>query len=585
MPPVKSFGERIADALVEDGLLSARQIEELVAQQKQGGTRLLKLILEKAYVSEQDMAVCMGRVLNTPPINLLRIQIPLDIADLLPREVAQNHKVVPVSRLDNKLFLAMADPLNVLALDDVKRITKLEVAPLIASEKQIIEKLNHIESAKSGSMEDIIEDAKKKESAEKAEKKGDDDEKVEVSSDSFQEVNLDELAASSEEAPVIKLANLILLQAIKDRASDIHVEPFDKTMKLRYRVDGVLMDATPPPKQMQLALASRFKIMSSLDIAERRLPQDGRMRLRVGGKDYDLRVSILPTVHGEKIVLRVLDKGNLSASLDKLGLDPDTFAQVKSAVDAPHGLILVTGPTGSGKTTTLYSALNELNNPVYNIVTVEDPVEFQIPGINQVPVKKEIGLSFANALRSILRQDPDIIMIGEIRDTETAEIAVEAALTGHQVLSTMHCNDAPGAVARMDDMGIAPFLISSSVILACAQRLMRRICSHCKEPVEYPDKMFSDLNIDPAVFDGVTLYRGRGCERCKNSGYAGRLAIIEAMTVTDEIRKLVIARANTRELSKVAIGQGMRTLRMVALDRVRDGVSTLEQVLMLTASH
>ncbi len=584
MPAVKSFGERIADALVEDGLLSARQIEELVAQQKQGGTRLLKLILEKAYVSEQDMAVCMGRVLNTPPINLLRVTIPLDIADLLPREVAQNHKVVPVSRLDNKLFLAMADPLNVLALDDVKRITKLEVSPLIASEKQIIEKLNHIESAKSGSMEDIIEDAKKKQSAEKAAGE-EDDSKVEVSKDSFEEVNLDQLAASSEEAPVIKLANLILLQAIKDRASDIHVEPFDKTTKLRYRVDGVLMEATPPPKQMQLALASRFKIMSSLDIAERRLPQDGRMRLRVGGKDYDLRVSILPTVHGEKIVLRVLDKGNLSASLDKLGLDPDTFTQVKSAVDAPHGLILVTGPTGSGKTTTLYSALNELNNPVFNIVTVEDPVEFQIPGINQVPVKKEIGLSFANALRSILRQDPDIIMIGEIRDTETAEIAVEAALTGHQVLSTMHCNDAPGAVARMDDMGIAPFLISSSVILACAQRLMRRICSHCKEPVEYPDKMFSDLNIDPAVFDGVTLYRGRGCERCKNSGYAGRLAIIEAMTVTDEIRKLVIARANTRELSKVAIGQGMRTLRMVALDRVRDGVSTLEQVLMLTSAH
>jgi type IV pilus assembly protein PilB len=582
MPPVKSFGERIADALVEDGLLSARQIEELVEQQKQGGTRLLKLILEKAYVSEQDMAVCMGRVLNTPPINLSRVTISLELADLLPREVAQNHKVVPISRLDNKLFLAMADPLNVLALDDVKRITRLEVAPLIASEKAIIEKLNHIDAAKSGSMEDIIEDAKKKQTAEN-EQAGDDN--IEISKESLEEVNLDQLAASSEEAPVIKLANLILVQAIKDRASDIHVEPFEKGMKLRYRVDGVLADATPPPKQMQLALASRLKIMSSLDIAERRLPQDGRMRLRVGGKDYDLRVSILPTVHGEKIVLRVLDKGNLSASLDKLGLDPDTFHQVKSAVDAPHGLILVTGPTGSGKTTTLYSALNELNSPVYNIVTVEDPVEFQIPGINQVPVKKEIGLSFAAALRSILRQDPDIVMIGEIRDTETAEIAVEAALTGHQVLSTMHCNDAPGAVARMDDMGIAPFLISSSVILACAQRLMRKICSHCKEPVEYPEKMYRDLNIDPAVFEGVTFYRGRGCERCKNSGYAGRLAIIEAMTITDEIRKLIIARANTRELSKVAIGQGMKTLRMVALDRVRDGVSTLEQVLMLTAAH
>src|SRR5215471_10515756 len=316
MPPPKTFGERIADALVEDGLLSAKQVEELLQQQKKEGTRLLKLLLEKAYVSEQDMAVSMGRVLNTPPINLARINVPLEIADLLPREIAHNHKVVPVSRLDNKLFLAMADPLNVLALDDVKRITRLEVTPLIASEKAIIEKLNHIESAKSGSMEDIIEDAKKKQAAEKAE-----DESIEVAKESVEEVNLDQLAASSEEAPVIKLANLILVQAIKDRASDIHVEPFDKGMKLRYRVDGVLMDATPPPKQMQMALASRFKIMSSLDIAERRLPQDGRMRLRVGGKDYDLRVSILPTVHGEKIVLRVLDKGNLSASLDKLGLD------------------------------------------------------------------------------------------------------------------------------------------------------------------------------------------------------------------------------------------------------------------------
>src|SRR5215471_2893703 len=456
MPPVKSFGERIADALVEDGLLTTKQVEELLEQQKKGGTRLLKLILEKAYVSEQDMAVSMGRVLNTPPINLARINVPLEIADLLPRELAHNHKVVPVSRLDNKLFLAMADPLNVLAIDDVKRITRLEVAPLIASEKAILDKLNNIDASKSGSMEDIIQETKKRDVEADADN-------IEVSSESVEEVNLDQLAASSEEAPVIKLANLILVQAIKDRASDVHIEPFEKGLRLRYRIDGVLVDATAPPKTMQLALASRFKIMSSLDIAERRLPQDGRMRIRVGGKDYDLRVSIMPTVHGEKIVLRVLDKSNLSASIDKLGLDPDTFQQFKGAVDAPHGLILVTGPTGSGKTTTLYSALNELNNPMYNIVTVEDPVEFQIPGINQVPVKKEIGLSFANALRSILRQDPDIIMIGEIRDTETAEIAVEAALTGHQVLSTMHCNDAPGSIARLDDMGIQPFLISSSV--------------------------------------------------------------------------------------------------------------------------
>ncbi len=579
MPPIKSFGERIADALVEDGLLTLEQVQELLEQQKKEGTRLLKLILEKAYVSEQDMAVSMGRVLNTPPINLSRLMIPPEVAELVPREMARNHKVIPVSRLENKLFLAMADPLNVLALDDVRRITRLEVSPLIAAEKAIIDKLNHIDASKSGSMEDIISDARMKGDVDP------DAENVEVSKETIEEVNLDQLAASSEEAPVIKLANLILLQAVKDRASDVHIEPFEKTLRLRYRIDGVLVDATPPPKQMQLALASRFKIMSSLDIAERRLPQDGRLRIRVAGRDYDLRVSIMPTVHGEKIVLRLLDKSNLSASIDKLGLDPDTFQQFKAAIDAPHGLILVTGPTGSGKTTTLYSALNELNNPIYNIITVEDPVEFQVPGINQVPVKKEIGLTFANALRSILRQDPDIIMIGEIRDTETAEIAVEAALTGHQVLSTMHCNDAPGAIARLDDMGIAPFLISSSVILSCAQRLMRRICSHCKEPVTYPPKMFQDLGIDPSIFDGCTLYRGHGCERCKNSGYLGRLAIIEAMTITDEIRKLIIARASSREMGKVAIGQGMRTLRMVALDRVRDGVSTLEQVLVLTAAH
>jgi type IV pilus assembly protein PilB len=578
MAKIKSFAERIADALVEDGLLSANQIEELLERQKKEGARLVKLLVDKdkQYVSDQDLAVCMGRVLNVSPINLARISIMPDVIELVPRDTAYNHKVVPVSRLENKLFLAMADPLNVLAIDDVRRITKLEIAPLIASEKAILEKLNAIDAAKGGSMEDLIQDAAKRES---------EDETLESVREAVEEVNLDQLAASSEEAPVIKLANLVVLQAIKDRASDIHLEPFEKQMRLRYRIDGVLIDATPPPKQMQLALASRFKIMSNLDIAERRLPQDGRMRVKVGGKDYDLRVSVLPTVHGEKIVLRVLDKSNLSAAIDKLGLDESTFKQFRTAIDAPHGLILVTGPTGSGKTTTLYSALNELNNPTWNIVTVEDPVEFQIPGINQVPTKKDIGLSFANALRSILRQDPDIIMIGEIRDTETAEIAIEAALTGHQVLSTMHCNDAPGAIARLDDMGIAPFLISSSVILSCAQRLMRRICSHCKEPVAYPAKMFEDLGIDPTMFDGVQLFRGRGCDRCKNSGYVGRMAIIEAMTITDQIRKLVIARSSTREMAKVAVEQGMRTLRMVALNRARDGISTLEQVLVTTSQY
>jgi type IV pilus assembly protein PilB len=576
MPPVKSFGERIADALVEDGLLSTAQVEELLTLQRKEGTRLLKLILEKGAVSETDMVVCMGRVLNVAPINISRIGIPLDVATLVPREIATNHKVLPVSRLDNKVFIAMADPLNVLALDDIKRITKLDVIPLIASEKAILDKLHNLDSGRD-TMKDIIEDAQRR-----ADDEAEADH-LEVAREIAEDINLDQLAASSEEAPVIKLANLIIVQAIKDRSSDIHIEAFEKSVRLRYRIDGALVDVTPPPKNMQVPLISRIKIMSNLDIAERRLPQDGRMRVKVGGRDVDLRVSILPTVHGEKCVLRILDKTNLSTSLDKLGLDQDTYRRVKAAVDAPHGLILVTGPTGSGKTTTLYSALNELNSPDYNIVTVEDPVEFQLPGINQVPTKKEIGLSFANALRSILRQDPDIIMIGEIRDTETAEIAVESALTGHQVLSTLHCNDAPGAIARLDDMGIAPFLISSSVILSCAQRLIRRICSVCKEPVTYPPKMYEDLSIDPAIFDGVTLYRGRGCERCKNTGYSGRLAIIEAMTISDDIRRLIIQRASAHEIGQVAVASGMRTLRTVALDRAREGITTLEQVLLSTS--
>ena len=579
MAAIKTFGERIADALIEEGLLTIKQVEDLMVLQKKEGTRLLKLIMDKALVNDADMVVSMGRVLNAPPINLARLSIPHEIAGLVPKDVAATHKILPVSRLNNRLYVAMADPLNVLALDDIKRLTHMEVSPMIAIEKAIMDKLNNLEVSKSGSMEDIIQDAQKKAEAEA------DADNLEVAREESEDVNLDQLAASTEEAPVIKLANIILVQAIKDRASDIHLEPFEKNVRLRYRIDGALIDVTPPPKSMQLALTSRLKIMSSLDIAERRLPQDGRMRVKVAGRDIDLRVSFLPTVHGEKCVLRVLDKSNLSASMDKLGMDTATFRNFKAAVDAPHGLLLVTGPTGSGKTTTLYSALNELNNPEFNIITVEDPVEFQIPGINQVPVRKEIGLTFANALRSILRQDPDIIMIGEIRDTETAEIAVEAALTGHQVLSTMHCNDAPGAIARLDDMEIAPFLISSSVILSCAQRLMRRICPVCKEPVTYPPKMYQDLDINPKMFEGSTLYKGRGCERCKNTGYAGRLAVIEAMAISDEIRKLIIERASSTEIGKIAIQQGMKTLRMVALEKVREGGTTLEQVLVTTASH
>jgi len=577
MPPVKTLGERIADALVEDGLLTTAQVEELLEKQKKEGIRFIKLVVEKSYINEQDLVVCMGRVLNTSPINVLRITPTAEVAELIPRDLATNYKVFPVAKLGTRLYLAMADPLNVLAVDDVKRLTKLEVYPLIASEKAILDRIANLDTSRTTSMEEII-----KESTEQAEAEAE-AESLELTTEAAETTDLAQLASSSEEAPVIKLANLILVQAIKDRASDIHIEPFETIVRLRYRIDGSLVDMPPPPKNLQVALASRLKVMSSLDISERRLPQDGRMRVRVGGRDIDLRVSFLPTVHGEKCVLRVLDKSNLSASMDQLGIDAETYVRFKAAVDAPHGLILVTGPTGSGKTSTLYSALNELNSPQFNIITVEDPVEFQLPGINQVPVKKEIGLTFANALRSILRQDPDIIMIGEIRDTETAEIAVESALTGHQVLSTMHCNDAAGAVARLDDMEIAPFLISSAVILSCGQRLMRRICNSCKEPLNYPPKMFADLGINPADFEGAALFRGRGCERCKNTGYSGRLAILEAMTMTDELRKLIIKRSSAQELAKVAIEQGMKTLRTVALEKAREGLSTLEQTLLITS--
>jgi type IV pilus assembly protein PilB len=578
MAQAKTFGERIADALVEDGLLTAEDLAGLLELQKKEGVRLLKLVVDKGCISEQDLAVSMGRVLRVSPINLGRVSISSDLAEIIPRDVAHNYRVVPVSRVENHLFLAMSDPLNVLAMDDVRRITKLEITPLIASEKAIQDKLMQMETGRTGTMEELIQDAQKHAEEEEAA------ESLETVKETIEEVNLDKLTASVEEAPVIKLANLIIVQAIKERASDIHIEPFEKMVRLRYRVDGVLLDRTPPPRNLQVPLISRLKIMSSLDIAERRKPQDGRMRVKVSGRDYDMRVSLMPTVHGEKCVLRVLDKSSLSGSMDKLGMDPDTLQRFTAAVAAPHGMLLVTGPTGSGKTTTLYSALNELNNPEYNIITVEDPVEFQIQGINQVAARKEIGLSFATALRSILRQDPDIVMIGEIRDTETAEIAVEAALTGHQVLSTMHCNDAAGAIARLDDMGVAPFLISSSLILTCAQRLIRRICLGCKEQVNYPAKMFVDLGIPPEYFEGVHLRRGRGCDRCNNSGYSGRSAILEAMTITDDIRRLIINRAGAMQIGALAIEQGMKTLRHVGLEKAREGLTTLEQVLVSTSN-
>jgi type IV pilus assembly protein PilB len=403
---------------------------------------------------------------------------------------------------------------------------------------------------------------------------------TEIVTQKREEIDLDRLAHQSEDAPVIKIVNLILVQALKEKASDIHIEPFEKTLKLRYRVDGALVEASSPPKALQLPIASRIKILAGLDIAERRLPQDGRFRIRVSGKEVDLRISVLPTIHGEKIVIRLLDKSALSGSVAHLGMDEHTLGIFKNAIDAPHGMILVTGPTGSGKTTTLYTVLQELNNPEYNIVTVEDPIGYQLAGVNQVAVKSDIGLDFAGALRSILRQDPDIVMIGEIRDNETADIAVKAALTGHQVLSTLHTNDAAGAITRLDDMGIEPFLISTSVILSCAQRLVRRICPNCREEFKPEPEMLVKMGIeDPET----TFYHGAGCDRCKRRGYYGRAAILEVLPVTESVRRLIIKRASAAVIKAQAAAEGMKTLRVVGIDKAREGVTTLEEVCRVTS--
>jgi type IV pilus assembly protein PilB len=503
-------------------------------------------------------------------VNLARIRIPEEIMGLIPREMAKANKLVPVARLNGKLFVAMADPTNVLAVDDVKRRVQLDVVPMIATEKGVMDALSGVHGG--ANMGQVLRQVK-----EEVEKPVDG---VEVQAKTSEEIDIDRLAEDSEDAPVIKIVNLIMVQAIREKASDIHIEPFQKTLKLRYRVDGDLVPAESPPKALQLAITSRIKILAGLNIAERRVPQDGRFRIKVMGKEVDLRVSILPTTHGEKIVIRLLDKSVLTGSIDQMGLDEETLVKFRKAIDAPHGMILVTGPTGSGKTTTLYSVLQELNNPQYNIVTVEDPIEYELGGINQVAVRNDIGLDFASALRSILRQDPDIVMVGEIRDNETADIAVKAALTGHQVLSTLHTNDAAGAITRLDDMGIEPFLISSSILMTCAQRLVRRVCANCREEFQAEPEVFARLGIEQAE---AVFYRGSGCDRCKGRGYLGRLAIIEALTVTESIRRLIMKRASAAVIKNQAITEGMKTLRMVGIDKALEGQTTLEEVLRVAA--
>ena len=567
----KSFGERIADVLIEEGLLLPNQLEEAIGIQKSEGGRLLKILTDRQFVTEQDMVFSIGRCLNTPPVNLSRLRVPEEVMSIVPRDMAKANKLVPIARLDGKLFVAMADPTNVLALDDLKRRVQLEIVPMIATERAVLDTLAGVHGA--GNMSQVLRQVSE-EAAQNAEN-------VEVQASKREEIDLDRLAHDSEDAPVIKIVNLILAQAVKEKASDIHIEPFQNTLKLRYRIDGELLLAESPPKALQLAITSRIKILAGLNIAERRVPQDGRFRIRVLGKEIDLRISILPTAHGEKIVIRILDKASLSGSIDQMGMDRDTLSKFKKAIDAPHGMILVTGPTGSGKTTTLYSVLHELNSPQYNIVTVEDPIEYELAGINQVAVRADIGLDFASALRSILRQDPDIVMVGEIRDNETADIAVKAALTGHQVLSTLHTNDAAGAITRLDDMGIEPFLISSSILMTCAQRLVRRICTNCKEQFMPEPEVVQKLGLTEnkeAVF-----YHGGGCDRCKGRGYLGRAALIEALPVSEAIRRLIIKRASAAVIKNQAMTEGMKTLRVIGIEKALEGVTTLEEVWGVTA--
>src|ERR1700730_7645700 len=567
----KSFGERIADVLIEDGLLLPNQLEEAMGIQKSEGGRLLKILTDKRFFTEQEWAVSVGRGRSTPPINLSKLRVPEDVMSLVPREMAKANKLVAIARLDGKLFVAMSDPTNVLAVDDLKRRVQLEIVPMIATERAVNDALTGVHGA--GDMSQVL-----KKVAEEAAQTA---EAVEVHANKREEIDLDRLAHDSEDAPVIKIVNLILAQAVKEKASAIHIEPFHNTLKLRYRIDGELIPAESPPKALQLAITSRIKILAGLNIAERRVPQDGRFRIRVLGKEIDLRISILPTAHGEKIVIRILDKSSLTGTIDQMGMDAETLAKFRKAIDAPHGMILVTGPTGSGKTTTLYSVLHELNSPEYNIVTVEDPIEYELSGINQVAVRADIGLDFSSALRSILRQDPDIVMVGEIRDNETADIAVKAALTGHQVLSTLHTNDAAGAITRLDDMGIEPFLISSSVIMACAQRLVRRICTNCREEFVPEPEIFERLSMKEP--EGAVFYHGSGCERCKGRGYLGRVAIVEALPVSESIRRLIIKRASSAVVKNQAMAEGMRTLRMVGLDKALEGVTTLEEIWRVTS--
>ncbi|MGC8718617.1 MAG: type IV-A pilus assembly ATPase PilB [Thermodesulforhabdaceae bacterium] len=561
--------KRLGQLLVEEGVISKEQLTEALHEQMKTKERLGAILIRKGFISDVDLAVALARQTKLPLINPLKINIPEEIQSLILQETAEKYQAIPFGMVGNVLHVATSDPTNRLAADDLRFLTQKTIKLHVAPETAIRQILEHRRESSSESLDEALRLLS---------------EDVDVIQESGEEVDLAEIQGEAGEAPIVKLVNSLLTDAIRKKASDIHIEPYEKTLRIRYRIDGVLYEIMRPPVKFKNAIASRIKIMSNLDIAERRLPQDGRIKAKIAGREIDFRVSCLPTIFGEKIVLRILDKSNLQIDMTQLGFEPDQFEAFKKAIYRPYGMVLVTGPTGSGKTTTLYSALTELNKTERNISTVEDPVEYNLPGINQVQVHEAIGLTFATALRAFLRQDPDIIMVGEIRDYETAEIAIKAALTGHLVLSTLHTNDAPSTVTRLINMGVEPFLVASALNLALAQRLVRKLCDQCKT-IDHditPDLLL-DIGVPEHYIDGFVCYKARGCPACNNTGYRGRIALYEVMPIHDEIQELILANAPAAEIKKEAIRLGMKTLRLSGINKVRDGITSIEEVVRATA--
>jgi type IV pilus assembly protein PilB len=569
-----SNDNRLGELLVRKNVISLNELRQAQELQKASGGNLGKSLTKLGHVTDDEMTEFLAAQYNVPAIDLSEYTIDHEIAELIPQEVAERHRILPISRAGTSLVVAMVDPTNLHAIDDIKFLTGYNVEPVVASEASIDKAIEGCYTSPLASYDEVMD--------------GFDDEEFEFGTegDEDEDGSVLELEKLSEDAPVVRLVNLILVNAIKKGASDIHVEIYEKGLRVRYRVDGVLHEEMRPPFKMRNALISRLKIMSKLDIAERRLPQDGRIKLKLGkGREMDFRVSVLPTLFGEKIVLRLLDKSNLQLDMTKLGFDPEPLKDFKSCIHLPYGMVLVTGPTGSGKTTTLYSALAELNQIDVNVSTAEDPVEFNLHGINQVQMHEDIGLNFAASLRSFLRQDPDVIMVGEIRDFETAEIAVKAALTGHMVLSTLHTNDAPSTISRMLNMGVEPFLVTASVNLILAQRLGRRLCGECKKPLDFPEDALLDAGVtEEQIAAGFQPMEGTGCEVCNDTGYKGRIAFYEVMTFADGLKELVLQGCSTAELKVEAIRLGMQTLRMSGLKKVGEGVTTMKEVLRVTAA-